>query len=76
MKLSGAQKLVKWFSSASRFEKIMNESKQWKFTCDCGQVSSVWDTGGVRSGASGNPKVAVKCPHCGKKSIQKISKES
>jgi hypothetical protein len=76
MKLSGAQRFVKWFTSSSRFEKIMAESRQWKFTCECGQVSSIWDIGGVRSGAGGNPKKYVKCPHCGKSGIRKISRQN
>ena len=75
MKLSGAQRFVKWFSSSARFEKIMNESKQWKFTCDCGNTSSIWDAGGVRAGASGKPSVMVKCPACGKAKMQKLFKD-
>lgn len=75
MGLSGAQKFVKWFTSSSRFEKMMAESKQWKFTCSCGKTSSIWDVGGIRSGARGNPVVRVKCPHCHKAGMQKIFKE-
>ena len=77
MQLSGAQKFVKWFSSSSKFEKMMAESKEWKFTCNnCGQTSSIWDVGGIRYKAAGNPSIRVKCPHCQKAGMQKISKEA
>jgi RNase P subunit RPR2 len=76
MKLSGSQRFIKWFSSASRFEKIMAESKQWKFTCKhCGQVSSIWDAGGIRYKAAGKPTTLVKCIHCGKTGMHSISKD-
>jgi RNase P subunit RPR2 len=76
MKLSGSQRLVKWFSSSARFEKMMEESKQWKFTCKhCNEVSSVWDAGGIRYKASGNPKVMLKCIHCGKSGVNEINRQ-
>ncbi|MFH2143427.1 MAG: hypothetical protein ABIJ97_13460 [Bacteroidota bacterium] len=75
MELSGAQKIVKLFSSATKFEKMMEESKQWKFTCDCGKESSIWDIGGIRAGAKGKPSITVKCPYCNKISMQKIYRE-
>ncbi|HBS86517.1 MAG: hypothetical protein A2W91_20070 [Bacteroidetes bacterium GWF2_38_335] len=72
--LSGSQKLVRFFSSKSKFEKIKAESKLWKFTCDCGKESSIWEIGGVRSGAKGKPSMYIKCPACGKGGMKKIEK--
>jgi len=76
MELSRTQKFVKWFSSKAKFEKIIEESKQWIFKCECGKTTSIWDMGGVRSGAKGNPKIRLKCPHCQKVSWQIIYKEN
>jgi len=75
MKLSGSQRFIKWFTSASRFEKMVEESKQWQFTCKaCGKTGSVWEAGGIRYWAKGNPSTMLKCPHCKKVAMQKLRK--
>ncbi len=74
MKLSTVQKILKFFTSKSLFEKMMADSKQYRFTCSCGTESSIWDIGGIRYKAYGTPKTGVRCPHCGKRSMQKIYK--
>lgn len=50
------------------------ESKQWKFKCDCGKEWSIWDMGGIRYKAAGNPSIRVKCPQCAKVQMLKINK--
>ena len=74
MKLSLPQKIVKFFSTASLFEKMMEDSKRYRFTCSCGKETSIWDIGGIRYKAAGKPTTGVKCQHCGKFSMQKIYK--
>ncbi len=74
MKLSTTQKIVKFFSSDSKFEKIMNESKRYQFDCSCGKTSSIWDIGGIRYKAYGKPTTLVKCPHCAKIGMRQIYK--
>jgi hypothetical protein len=74
VKLSLAQGIAKLFSSKSKFREIADESKLWLFTCVCGKQSSIWDIGGVRYRASGNPSLLVKCPYCKQKSLQRIYK--
>ena len=74
MQLSTTQKIVKFFSSPSKFEKIMYESKLYRFDCDCGQTASIWDIGGIRYKAYGKPTTMVKCPHCKKIAMRKIYK--
>jgi hypothetical protein len=74
MKLSTAQKIIKFFTSASKFEKMMADSKRYLFDCVCGKTSSVWEIGGVRYKAYGNPTSLVKCPGCGKIAMRKIYK--
>jgi len=74
MKLSTVQKVAKFFSSRSLFERMMEDSKRYRFTCSCGKESSIWDIGGIRYKASGTPRTGVRCPHCGKFAMQKIYK--
>ncbi len=74
MKLSIAQKIIKFFTSASLFEKMMEDSKRYRFTCNCGKESSIWDIGGIRYKAAGKPLTGVTCPHCGKFAMRKIYK--
>lgn len=74
MKLSFAQKIAKFFASASLFKKMMEDSKCYRFTCSCGKESSIWDIGGIRYKAVGKPLSGIKCPHCKKFSMHKIYK--
>ena len=63
--LSQAQKIMKFFSSSERFEKMKSESLQWKFICPvCSREGSLWEAGGIRYKAKGKPKVRLKCPAC------------
>lgn len=41
------------------------ESRQWMLQCKCGREISVWDAGGVRWKASGEPWRWFPCPKCG-----------
>jgi len=58
-----------------RHEAIKKESNQWKFTCDkCHKKSSIWEAGGIRYKASGEPTMRIKCPKCGQKTTSKVTK--
>ncbi len=74
MILSLAQKIAKFFASASLFEKMKADSMLYRFTCSCGKEASIWDIGGIRYKASGTPRTGVRCPYCGKRSMQRIYK--
>ena len=74
MKLSRVQKIIKFFTAASLFEKMMEDSKRYRFTCKCGKESSIWEIGGIRYKAAGKPATGIKCPQCGKFAMQKIYK--
>lgn len=76
MQLSGAQKAAKFFSSAKKFIAMKDESMQWIFICNkCDESSSIWDAGGIRYKATGQPKVSVRCPKCNTVGIYKITKQ-
>lgn len=59
-----------------KHEAIKKESNQWKFTCEaCNKRSSIWEAGGIRYKAKGEPKMRIKCPKCGEKSVCKVTKD-
>ncbi|HEV7280904.1 MAG TPA: hypothetical protein VGN57_11935 [Pirellulaceae bacterium] len=41
------------------------ESRRWMMQCPCGHEKSVWDAGGVRWKAKGEPRRRTLCPKCG-----------
>jgi len=62
--------------SLERKEAIKKESMQWGFTCkSCNERSSIWETGGIRYKAKGEPKMRIKCPKCEVAAMQKVTKE-
>lgn len=44
------------------------ESRAWKARCPgCGFAKSVWEMGGIRWKAKGEPRVLLRCPGCGQR---------
>jgi len=44
---------------------IERESREWRVRCPgCLRETSIWDLGGVRYKAAGNPSRRLSCPHC------------
>jgi hypothetical protein len=74
LRLSRAQKFIRWFSSKEKFKKMEEESKQWRVICSCGKEMSVWEMGGIRYKAAGNPLIRVRCLYCSKVQMLKLSK--
>ena len=73
MKLSTTQKVVKFFVSKVKFKAMEQESKLWCFQCEsCQKKTSIWEIGGIRYKAKGNPKIKIKCPNCGKTAMQSV----
>jgi hypothetical protein len=60
---------------ASWAKSIEDESRAWAFECaKCDHRQSVWDAGGVRWKARGNPKSYRRCVACGKSGWQRLSR--
>lgn len=75
MKLSKTQKIAKFFSSKEKFAAMEEESKKWEFVCSsCTAKSNIWEIGGIRYKAKGEPRISVKCPKCGKVAVEKLVK--
>lgn len=52
---------ARWAEAAEK------ESREWMLRCPCGYEQSVWDAGGVRYKATGNPRRYMSCAACGKR---------
>ena len=75
MSESTIQRFVGLFASRKKKAEIKRQSMLWGFTCPtCKKRTSIWEIGGVRYKANGNPKKLIKCPGCGTKELQHINK--
>lgn len=65
--MSGIQNFFKKILPSSLTDSMERESREWMLKCDaCGFESSVWERGGIRWKASGNPTRVMPCENCGK----------
>lgn len=61
------QQFLKKIMPASWSASMEKESREWMMRCaDCGAETSVWDLGGIRWKAAGNPTRRMRCAKCGK----------
>lgn len=57
----------------ARWAKSMEaHSRSWMMRCECGYEKSIWDMGGIRWKARGNPRSYRKCQECGNRSWHTI----
>ena len=69
-------RFLKFILPAKAFAAIKAGTKQWLAECPCGHKRDVWDSGGVRYKAAGEPKHRRHCPACGKKTWHKFRKKT
>jgi serine/threonine protein kinase len=63
--VSFAQKFFRAILPRRWYQAMRSESQGWQMICgECGHSFSVWDAGGIRFGASGNPKRGMWCSTC------------
>lgn len=63
--MSMIQKLLVAVLPAKWAQNMEAESRAWVATCPtCASERSIWELGGVRWGAGGNPKRLLPCPKC------------
>jgi hypothetical protein len=65
--MSAFQWLTKQFVPAQTYAAMEAESRQWVMECPCGHVTSIWEMGGVRYRAAGEPVRAGWCAGCRKR---------
>jgi hypothetical protein len=51
------------------------ESREWFVVCgSCGHARSIWDLGGLRYKAKGNPRRRMTCPACGQRNWHRVER--
>ena len=41
---------------------VIADSQRWRAICPCGCDRSIWELGGIRYRAAGNPRKLLRCP--------------
>jgi hypothetical protein len=54
-------------------ESLEANSRAWIVRCPCGFARSIWEWGGVRWMAAGQPRRYLKCPQCGQRSWHTVA---
>jgi ribosomal protein S27AE len=65
--LSGFQRLFRRLASPELFAAMERDSRLWKAECpNCRtDTTSIWEMGGIRYKAVGEPRKRARCPRCG-----------
>ncbi|MBI5801421.1 MAG: hypothetical protein HZA92_11980 [Verrucomicrobia bacterium] len=73
--MTTVQRLAKQLLPKQTADAMEAESRQWRVLCACGHERSIWDLGGIRYKAAGNPRKLMKCPACGKRTWHRVFKQ-
>jgi hypothetical protein len=73
-RVTTVQRLAKKLLPEKTAAAMEAESRQWRVVCACGHDRSIWDLGGIRYKAAGNPRKLMKCPACSKRTWHRVSK--
>ena len=65
-KLSWTQRFFRAIMPSRWFAAMEADSRMWRLDCECGYATSIWEMGGIRYKAIGNPWIAACCAKCGK----------
>ena len=69
-------RFLKFILPDKAFAAVRAGTKAWLAECPCGHKRDVWDSGGVRYKAVGEPRQLGHCPACGKNTMHKIRKKT
>ena len=72
--LSGSQRLFRRLTSPELFAAMARDSRHWAAACPhCrADTTNVWEMGGIRYKAAGQPRRRARCPRCGQKAWLRI----
>lgn len=74
--MSVIQKLFTAFLSPQAAADMEAESRSWMVRCpSCGHARSMWELGGIRWKAAGNPRRYLRCPQCEKSSWHTVARQ-
>jgi hypothetical protein len=69
-------RFLKFILPTRWFEAVRAGTKKWIAECPCGHKRDLWDAGGVRWMAAGEPRQMARCPVCGKGTWLRIRKKT
>ena len=69
-------RFLKRMLPAKAFAAVRAGTKEWLAECPCGHKRDVWDSGGIRYQAAGEPRQLGYCPACGRPTMHKIRKKT
>jgi hypothetical protein len=73
--MSRTQRFFTRFAGAETAAAMEAHSRAWLVRCpNCGHERSIWDLGGIRYKAVGNPRTRLRCPNCQQAGWHKVSK--
>jgi DNA-directed RNA polymerase subunit RPC12/RpoP len=73
--MSRTQRFFTRFAGAETAAAMEAHSRAWLVQCPhCGFERSIWELGGIRYKAAGNPRMLGTCPNCGRRGWHKVHK--
>jgi ribosomal protein S27E len=73
--MSRTQRFFTRFAGAETAAAMEAHSRAWLVRCpNCGHERSIWELGGIRYKAAGNPRLRLTCPKCGKAGWHEVHK--
>ena len=69
-------RFLKFILPARAFAAVRAGTKDWLAECPRGHKRDVWDSGGVRYKAAGEPRRLAQCPACGRTTWHKIRRKT
>ena len=69
-------RFLKFILPAKAFAAVRAGTKEWLAECPCGHKRDVWDSGGVRYKAAGEPRQLGYCLLCRKSTLHRIRKKT
>ena len=73
---SGVQRFFRFILPRKAAAQMEKESREWMIRCPCGHARSVWELGGVRYKAKGNPRRYMRCEACGERTWHRFERET
>lgn len=61
---------------ARAFDAIEAGTRQWWIECSCGSRRDLWEAGGIRYKAVGEPRMWGRCPNCEKATWQRVHRKA
>ena len=69
-------RFLKFIFPAKAFAAVRAGTKEWLAECSCCHKRDVWDSGGIRYKAAGEPRRLGYCPDCRSSTMQRIRKKT